>query len=127
VLLIRANGLDRSPSPVPNAFAWTITPHVLHPRHYPFAGGRKVNQDPIAEFGVGQAVGLIDPAADGARIAFYLGGKGYNFKQIFKYICRHLSTGFVTVQDKLRTFFSLSKGENEQTVRNVLRGCGKRR
>jgi hypothetical protein len=39
-----------------------------------------MDQNAIAELGVGQAVGLIDPAPHRARIAFDFGGKGFNFE-----------------------------------------------
>jgi hypothetical protein len=67
-----------------------------------------MNQDPVAEFGIGQTVGLIDPTPHGAGIAFDFSGKKLNFEQVFKYIRGHYSTDFVTVRSNLTTKISLS-------------------
>jgi hypothetical protein len=74
-----------------------------------------VDENAIADSGVGQAVGLIHPAADGARIAIYFSGKRYKVEIVFeKKICGvgHRGTvplGKWTVHDNYARFSARQK------------------
>jgi hypothetical protein len=57
--------------------------YVFHFRHDPFARSLPMDQDAVTERGVGQTVGLIDPAPHGAGVAFDFSGKKLDFEQIF--------------------------------------------
>jgi hypothetical protein len=53
---------------------------VMHPRKQPFPRSRDVDQNPITDASVWQAVGLVEPTADSAGIAIDLIGEWFEIK-----------------------------------------------
>ena len=63
------------------------TRDVLHTAEDPFPCGGDMDQNPITDSRVGEAVGLIEPAADGARIALHLGREGLKIEIVLQEVC----------------------------------------
>src|SRR5262249_4521965 len=65
-------------SPAGGLLFWEIVPsliRILHARVQPLARGRDMDQNAVAEPRVGQPIGLIHPAPNGARITVNFSGE----------------------------------------------------
>jgi hypothetical protein len=80
---------------------------------HPFARGWDVDQDPVADPGVRQAIRLVHPPANRTRLAFDLGGERLEISKICEQFIeghfKHLLAVRVTVLINLLTEIAVSK------------------